>query len=173
MYNLLIRFLARQLIGVTFKIGFSNIQFPRLNAFCHSMQQAHNSSFMSEVLSDIIPSIQLFACFVYLFQMQTVSSTRTSKNKKKKFIVVITSAKNCQRVQYRILDSRKSLKQLPNTCGAAVGCRIVIYCVISIRSHDIFFYSRPLLYNLKYSNIDFYLRPLLSMFHTTSSIQIL
>ena len=41
------------------------------------------------------------------------------------------------RVQYRILGSRRSGKPLPNKCGAAVGCRVVIYCVISITSHDI------------------------------------
>ena len=35
------------------------------------------------------------------------------------------------RVRYRTLDSPKSLKPQPNTCGAAVVC----YCVFSITSH--------------------------------------
>ena len=43
------------------------------------MQQAHSFSSMSRVLSDNIPSIPNIACFMYLFQMQTVSSTRRSK----------------------------------------------------------------------------------------------
>ena len=57
----------------------------------------------------------------------------------KEFLVTYLQLLSDFGVQHRNLDTRKSLKPLPNTCGAAVGYRVVIYSVISITSLQIFF----------------------------------
>jgi hypothetical protein len=59
MYNLLINLLSRQSIPIPFRIYINLVQLTRSNAFCQSMKQAHNSSSMSKVHSDIILSIPI------------------------------------------------------------------------------------------------------------------
>jgi hypothetical protein len=58
-YNLLINHLSRQSIPVPFRICINLVQLTRSNAFCQSMKQAHNSSYVSQVCSqhpNCIPS---------------------------------------------------------------------------------------------------------------------
>jgi len=70
MYNLLISLLSCQPIPVLFRICMNLVQFTQSNALCQSMEQAHNSSSISKVHSDIIHSIPIaalvpFSCSEY------------------------------------------------------------------------------------------------------------
>jgi hypothetical protein len=66
MYKVLINLLLRKLISVPFRICINLVQFTRSNAFCQSMTQAHNSSSMSKVRSDIILSITIASLVPFL-----------------------------------------------------------------------------------------------------------
>jgi hypothetical protein len=59
MYNLLINLLLRHSVPVPFKTCISLVQFIQSHAFCQFMKQAHNSSSMTKVHSDIILSIPI------------------------------------------------------------------------------------------------------------------
>jgi hypothetical protein len=59
MYNLLINLLSRQSLPIPFRICINLVQLTRSNAFYQSMKQAHNSSSMAKVRSDIILSIPI------------------------------------------------------------------------------------------------------------------
>ena len=48
--------LQQHTIPFSFRISINLVQFTQSNAFCHSMKQAHISSFLSKVCSDIILS---------------------------------------------------------------------------------------------------------------------
>jgi hypothetical protein len=53
MYNLLLKLPSRQSIPVFFRICIHVVHFTPSNAFCQSIQQAHNSSSISNVRPDI------------------------------------------------------------------------------------------------------------------------
>ena len=57
LYKLLISLLSCQSILPLFRICMNFVQFTQSNALCQSMEQAHNSSSISKVHSDIIHSI--------------------------------------------------------------------------------------------------------------------
>jgi hypothetical protein len=54
MFSLLISLLCRQSISVSLKMCVNLVQFTRSDAFCRSVKQAHNFSFISKVRSDIL-----------------------------------------------------------------------------------------------------------------------
>jgi hypothetical protein len=63
MNNILINFLSRHSIAVTFTIVISLVQFTRSNVFCQSTKSAHSFSSMSKIRSDIILSIEVAFMF--------------------------------------------------------------------------------------------------------------
>ena len=59
LYNLLMNFLSRQSIPVTFRICINLVQLTRSNAFCQSMKQTHSSASISRIHSAIILSTSI------------------------------------------------------------------------------------------------------------------
>jgi len=62
-----------------FLLGSALVKFPCSNAFCQSKKQAHNSSTMSKVHSDIIPSIPIsFSSSKYVFMYKKINQLTTT-----------------------------------------------------------------------------------------------
>jgi hypothetical protein len=113
MYNLLINLILHQLIP--FLLGSVLIKFPWSNAFCQSIQQAHNSSTMSEVHSDIIPSIPILVSsskyvFVMYKKINQLTTTVTD------MITELCKSNSCQTMHSTMNMLTKYLKLYLQSC---------------------------------------------------------